>query len=321
MMHPWAKAIDSAVSYLRDHQRETGEFAVYISQKSARMDGELAEVPTPFGATFTIHALRHVDHPDVRPMIEKACKYLVNTMTPSGLWFYMPDPALAKQWGDLWADADDTACCAHALLSNGISPPTLANNKPILLDHRDSRGLFLTWIDYKTRPPGNDVDTVVLSNVLLYLGDTPETRPAIDYLNQIIESNAEQHSYWYYLDHLTLYYMLTRAMRNGVTRLERSKPFIVERTLRRRERDGGFGSDLQTALAIATLHNCDAQAEVGAAVEALAKRQHGDGSWTSEAFYAAQKPPLPGTFVFWCGSADLVTALCLEALSRSAKVR
>lgn len=318
MTHPFAKTIDSAVSYLRDRQRETGEFAVYISQTSARMDGELFEVPTPFGATFTIHALQHVDHPDVRAMIDRACKYVVNTMTPTGVWFYMPDPVHAKRWNDLWPDADDTAACAHALLSNGISPPGLANTRSVLLEHRDPRGVFLTWLDHKTRPPGNDIDTVVLSNILLYLGETPDTRPSIDYLNHIIENNAEHNSYWYYLDHLSLYYMLSRAMHSGVTGLQRSRPSVVERTLRHRQGDGGFGSDLQTALAIATLLNCGARAEVGAAVEALVKRQRGDGSWTSEAFYCAQKPPLPGTIVFWLGSAELVTALCIEAIARSA---
>ena len=319
MTHPFAKTINSAVSYLRDRQRETGEFTVYTSRQSARMDGELIEIPTPFATTFVIHALRHVDHPDARPMTDKACKYIVNMMTPSGVWFYMSDPEQAKQWGVVWPDADDTGCCAHALLSNGISPPALANNKPILFEHRDPRGLFLTWLDNKTRPWGNDVDTVVLANVLLYLGDTPETRPSLDYLNQIIADGAEQDSYLYYLDHLTLYYMITRAMRSGVTRLERSKPAIVERTLRRRERDGGFGSDLQTALAIATLLNCDARAEVGAAVEALVGRQQPDGSWPSDAFYAAQKLPPPGPFVVWWGSAELTTALCLEAIARSAQ--
>jgi hypothetical protein len=231
----------------------------------------------------------------------------------------MPNPEEYKRWNDLWPDADDTGTCAHALRTSGISPPELANARNILLEHRDPRGVFYTWLDHKTRPPGNDVDAVVVSNALLWLGQTPETQPSIDHLNKIIADNAEHNASWYYLnEHLTIYYMLTRAMRyGGVTGLERSKPLIVERTLQRRQADGGFGSDLQTALAISVLLNCDARAEVGAAVEALVNRQRADGSWTAHAFYCAQKPPLPGTIVFWIGSAELTTVMCLEAIARS----
>jgi len=316
MKHPFAKAIDSAVAYLRQRQRDTGEFPVYISQTNPLMAGEIVEVPTPFGATFTIHALQHVDHPDVPAILDRACRYVLASMTKAGVWFYMPQPEVAQKWLDFWADADDTACCAHALLSRGISPPELERGRKILMEHRDDQGRFLTWLDHGTRPPGNDVDAVVNANVLLWLGETPETRPAIDYLNQIIETNAEHHSYWYYLDHLTFYYMLSRAMKSGVSRLEKSKPFIVERTLRRRQSDGGFGTDLQTALAVASLLNCGARSEAASGVEALVERQRDDGSWSLEAFYAAQKPPLPGTFIFWCGSAELTTALCLEGIAR-----
>lgn len=316
MTAPFVTVIDKAVALLRTRQRGTGEFATSVSRTSARLDGTLEELATPFDTTFVIECLRHVRHPGVPAILDRACQYLVKAMTPDGVW-YWADPVLLKQWLAHWPDADDSACCSHALLAMGISPPELARNQQLLLGHRDPRGAFLSWLDHGARPQGNDVDTVVNANVLLYLGETPETWPAIEHLNHVIASNAEYHSYWYYLDHLTLYYAMSRAWHAGVTGLAPSRPALIERTLQRRAADGSFGSDLQTALAITTLINCGARSEIGPAVEVLAGRQQPDGGWTAEALYAAQRPPFPGIFIFWCGSVALTTALCLEAIARA----
>lgn len=303
-----ADSIASAVAFLRARQLENGEFAIYTST-SRNLDDELVYNTTPFVTTFAIHALQEVKHVDVSSMIDKACKLLLSKMEPPGLWRYwhrVPVPP----------DADDTGCCSHALISAGAAPPDLTENRAVLFANRDERGLFHTWLDGDKRPIANDVDSVVNANVVLYLGDIPETRPAIDYLNQIIESNTERQSYWYYLDDLTLYYVMSRALRRGVASLERSKPFMVERTLHRRQSDGSFGSDLQTAMAISILLNCGHSADLGSAVEALVKRQQTDGSWVPEAFYGAPKLPPPGPFVFYFGSAELTTVMCLEAIAR-----
>lgn len=320
MTAPFAKTIDSAIALIRARQRSTGEFATSVSRTSQRLDGPLEELTTPFDTTFVMDCLRHVHHPEVPAIRDRAAQFLVKAMTPDGVW-YWADPVLLQQWLAHWPDADDTACCSYALRTMGIEPPELARNQQLLLGHRDPRGAFLSWLDHGKRPQGNDVDTVVNANVVLYLGETPETRRAIEHLNHVIASNAEHHSYWYYLDHLTLYYAISRALHAGVSGLEPSRRFLVERTLQRRDPDGSFGGDLQTALAIATLINCGARSEVGPAVEVLASRQHDDGGWTAHALYAAQRPPFPGIFIFWCGSTALTTALCVEAIARAGEAR
>ncbi|WP_437321860.1 hypothetical protein [Sorangium sp. So ce385] len=305
-------AIESAVSFLRARQMESGEFAIYTSMNS-RFDDEPAHNSTPFVTTFAIHALQEVTRLDVSSMLDKASKFLLSKMEPPGLWRYwhrVPVPP----------DADDTACCSYALISAGAAPPGLAENRPVLFANRDERGLFHTWLDPK-RPIANDVDCVVNANVLLYLGDTPETRPASDYLNQLVESNTEDSASWYYIPRQTAYYAISRPLRRGVSRLEPSGRLIVERTLRRQVSDGSFGSDLDTAMAISTLLNCGHSSCLDSAVEALVRRQQTDGSWGRDAFYGAPRLPPPGPFVFWFGSAELTTALCLEALALFSKAK
>ncbi|XYI03934.1 prenyltransferase/squalene oxidase repeat-containing protein [Sorangium sp. So ce1128] len=308
-----ANTIESAVGFLRAGQMESGEFAIYTSLNS-RLDDELVHNSTPFVTTFAIHALQEVTRPDVSSMLDKACKFLLSKMEPSGLWRYWYRTPLP-------ADADDTACSSHALISAGVAPPKLAENRQVLFANRDQRGLFHTWLDGDRRPIPNDVDGVVNANVVLYLGDIPETRPAIDYLNQLVESNKDEGASWYYIPHQMLHYAMSRLLRRGILGLEPSRPFIVERTLRRKVSDGSFGSDLNTAMSISTLLNCGYSSDLDSAVDALVRRQLPDGSWGREAFYGAPRLPPPGPFAFWYGSAELTTVLCLEAIALFSKAK
>ncbi len=303
-------AIDAGVAFLRERQAPNGEIADYFCGDE-RMRGELVYFVSPFPAAFVADALRHVDHPDAGTVVAKARTFLLDTMEGPGLWRYWYRDDLP-----LPPDADVTACAGHALAGLDAPPSALAENRRVLAKYRDDDGLFYTWLDDGGYRGDNDVDSVVNANVILYLGETPETRPAIEFLNQLIEADEEADTYWYYLDDLALYYTMSRALYRGVDGLAKSRAALVERARRRRAGDGSFGSDLQTAMALLTLLNCDHEgpADLAPALEALAGRQRRDGSWACEAFYAGPPPPDPRQA--WFGSAELTTGLCLEALAR-----
>jgi len=153
----------------------------------------------------------------------------------------------------------------------------------------------------------------VNANVLLYLGERPETSAARDLLVQAINRGMEESTYYYYLDPLALYYMVSRAYVHGARGLERCRDAVLRKTLARRTEDGAFGSTLASALALCTLANFGVPISDGARV--LADAQLPDGSWGDHVFYAGPEPPSP--HAFWWSSPALTAALCIEALSKA----
>lgn len=301
-------AIARAVHFLSLSQLPYGEFSSYRFADPLLTTGRQFD-SSPFTTCFVLYALGFVRDPTVNPLILKGISFLVEEREDPGVWRYWS----SRNTNRIDPDLDDTCCAAFELkrLAPECGPPC---NELVILSNRDANGLFKTWL----RQPHakNDIDAVVNANVLLYLGERPETTLACNALNQLINKNREKNNYWYYLDNLALYYMISRAYFHEVRGLGKSREAIVQKTLARQGPDGSFGNEILTALALCTFLNYGlADNAVERAASYLVKTQHQNGSWQPCPFYGGPEPPTPHNV--WWGSGELTTAFCLESLARS----
>lgn len=301
--------IANAAHFLDENQLYNGEFRSYLANNES-MQGKNALVDScTFVTSCILYSVSFLHDPGLTTMKRTALNFLIKQMEPPGVWKYFsrgyPTP--------IDPDLDDTAC-ASFLLRDVVPDIRAGRNLDIILGNRNEEDLFFTWLRKKDDP--NDVDSVVNANVLLYLGDRDESRAVSDYLSAIIADRRETESYYYYLDDIALYYAVSRAYFNGVTSLEPTKDTVISQMLARQRRDGSFGSELLTALAVCSLINYSStdSASPARGVESLMNTQRGDGSWPRQAYYAG--PPPPGPRAAWFGSEELTTGFCLEALAR-----
>lgn len=105
--------------------------------------------------------------------------------------------------------------------------------------------------------------------------------------------------------------MLSRAYFCGVHSLEVLKIPVIHKVLNLQKADGSFGGELLTALAVCTLLNFNYHTpNLDKAIDFLFKTQQSNGSWRRVPMYGGQADKE----LF--GSAELTTALCVEALAR-----
>jgi hypothetical protein len=222
----------------------------------------------------------------------------------------------------------ETSCISHCLKQNGI---TIPDNQWLFYESCDSRGAFFTWLYradslrkwllkqrthgqafcYSAWRPVDDVSAAVNASAIRYLGDTPGTRRAIQYLNQIIQEGSEYQGLADSALRFSLYYTLSRAYAEGVKAFAGIEPLLIEGIGKLRQANGSYGDELLTGLAVCTLLNLNVDWEgMKPAIEFLIRTQRRDGSWRRSAEHAGNPNRTP------FGSADLTTAICLEALAR-----
>jgi hypothetical protein len=333
-------ATSNAIQFLSQNQLPDGEFRTEFRRgREVSATGEVIEDlvfdSSPFVTALTIYSLSFLQEADarIRPMIERGCRFLLSEMEPGGLWRYWSKNNTLWPKEVIPPDLDDTCCASHVLKQHGFAVP---NNLGIVTDSRDPKGRFYTWL-YKpdslrklvlwTRTFGRafcysdviwqftekkDVCSVVNANVVHYLGETPLTNPAIDFLIDAVESGKEEATIVFYWSRFSLYYMTSRAYFGGVSRLAKTRGTIVDRIAAQQAPDGSFGDPLVTGQAICTLLNFGVKEGgiLDRAYRYLVDTQRPDGSWPRVPMYGG--PPTPDTF----GSADLTTGVCLEALFR-----
>jgi hypothetical protein len=281
------------------------------------MDPRLALEPvvdsTPFVTTFVLQALHELPTAvleGVDGTIERALGFLAGEQDEQGLWRYWTKHSGKRSL--VPPDLDDTSCASWTLARFGrhardCSAQVAAN--------QDRQGRFLTWVG--PREEDNDVDGVVNANVILYLGERPETAAACEYLRALIESPESELGSWYYPDPLALDHAVSRAARHGAGPLRDCRERLLTRVSDRCATRPRARDPLSSALAATTLLNCDAEVELlHEQVDHILDTQCGDGSWPRFAFYSGPRPPLPRSV--WFGSEELTTALCLESLARYA---
>jgi hypothetical protein len=299
--------IHNSLTYLSINQLEYGEFRTNIS-KDPEMEVCCFD-SSPFVTSQVLYSLSFIDNPLAEKMIEMGTAFLIEEMTIDGLWRYWTK----RHQSTMIPDIDDT-CCASFIVKKKI-PDIASLNLNTILCNRTDRGLFKTWI----RDPSyerNDVDSVANANVVLYLGEREETAAACRYIIKSISGNREHGTFKYYIDALSLYYAVSRAYFNGITSFGILIPKLADKIVHLQNNDGSFGNELLTGLAVCTLLNIgsDEEAVMEDAVQYLLSQQYEDGSFRRIAYY--QWPESPTEILFWFGSEELTTSICLEALVR-----
>jgi hypothetical protein len=281
------------------------------------MDPGLALEPvvdsTPFVTTFVLQALRELPAAALEGLdgtVERALGFLSGEQDEQGLWRYWTRHSAKRSL--VPPDLDDTSCASWTLARFGRHARDCS---ALVAANQDRQGRFLTWVG--PREEDNDVDGVVNANVILYLGERPQTAAACEYLCALIESPESELGSWYYPDPLALDHAVSRAAHHGAGPLRECRERLLTRVSDRCATRSRPRDPLSSALAATTLLNCDAEVELlDEQVDHILDTQCGDGSWPRLAFYSGPRPPLPRSV--WSGSEELTTALCLESLARYA---
>jgi hypothetical protein len=330
------RAIGRAITFLRSRQLPHGEFATLLGADRAMSNPAFDS--SPFVTSFVLYGLTHADRAAVDDLVTKAASFLTSEMEFGGVWRYWS--SRQHKHSRLPPDMDDTACISFALKSAGFRPP---RNGWAFRAARDSAGRFKTWLFPTSRDRMNpwfvfarsvgfcqarlrtakvetpdsedlrfrvmhidrdDVDPVVNANAVLYLGERPETAPAIGFVIDAVRDEPSARSL-YYEDALALYYAVARAHRHSSPRLSVLADQIVSRILERGDRLDGL-NPLQAAMAASALLTfAPASGLTGRLLRRLLDTQRDDGGWDAYPFYNV-----------W-GSDELTTGLCLEALARA----
>jgi hypothetical protein len=330
--------IERGLAFLAEQQLPAGNFDVLISEDPADVTGGESEI-TPFATALIVHCLGFSTSPVAHRMIARALAFLRGAMEPGGVWRYWTaeDP---KRWSIL-PDADDTACAAQVLASNGIP---VAGVRSVLLANRAPDGRFYTWITLRGRrlprsvaflrvalrecreprrwrrfwtgpPSPRDIDDVVNANVVFCLGEGPGTARAIAHLAAVLQAGGDAAEDRWYPGPFVFHYMAARCFAGGVEGLAPARHAAVSRLEAAANADGSIGATvLETALAACALLSWGAgNGAVARAAGFLRAAQRADGSWPASALYLGG----PGSPHAW-GSDELTTAYCLEALVRCA---
>jgi hypothetical protein len=328
------QALAQGIDFLCEMQLPSGGFRMFRSPHPL-LEEECEPDHSPFPAAQISYCLNFSQSQKVVEILHKAIRFLTSTMDDGGVWRYYcrPSPNYVPP------DVDDTACVSFVLKQHGIALP---DNTGVILGNRDSRGLFYTWVLPRlrwttdisywrialrelvnlrklyalyrfTECKPNDLDPGINANVLLYLGERPETRPVIRYLIQIIEEQLEDTCDKWYASRFTFYYFVSRTHAAGIRAFAAVGDPIVERIKSHARPDGVIGDHiLHTALAACALMEWkDHSTLLDNSIQAILRAQTPGGAWQKFPFYCNGRAK---QFVY--GSEELTTGICLEALAR-----
>jgi len=307
------RAIEKGVAYLKSTQLPTGEIPIETSP-TPEMSGDCVREPCVFPAALAARTLSITSSAAL--VRSRALDFLEREMDPDGLWRH---PSSDKpQHYDTPLDVDDTSIASVALAAAGRKVP---DNRRFVLANRNRRGLFRTWIvrwwphplltyrffRYTTAEVG-DVDAVVIANVVIYLGDCEETRPAIAHLLEVLHANGEMMSTKWYESRFTVWYFFSHALRDIAPEAgEMIVPRIEAATPR---------NALELAVAMSTLLLWNRVPDI----QPLMDAQLESGAWPRAGFYhMGLKRISPNEFrptPPWWGSEALTTVFAVEALTR-----
>ncbi|RNL52536.1 prenyltransferase/squalene oxidase repeat-containing protein [Pedobacter jejuensis] len=329
-------AVDRGIKYLHQHQFPNGEFCGYISWGDDDMNVAIHEssvFPTSL-IGYSLLNLKHIS--EVQEIHERSAGFLQYQSMRGGIWPHF------TSWTPLYKvcppDVDNTSCASKLLqaLKKDYIP-----NRNILLLNRAKTGLFYSWYtlrfnwvwdkdywllclrDFKypimallfwknVEAKRYDIDAVVNSNVLFYLGLDKDTEAIVPYLIDVIRNNRESECDLWYLNPFTIWYFFSRNFKVLKIELQAIREPIIQRILHTTKKDGSFGeSVLDTALGIIVLLNLDYDiSNLDNAINYLIDAQEKYGEWPRRAVYYGGPKKLQ------CyGSEELTTGFCLEALS------
>jgi hypothetical protein len=291
---------------------------------------------TPFATTLIASSLAFNDSAISQMMIARACVFLREQMEPFGVWRYWPPshPGFCM----LRPDVDDTAAISSVLQQNNV---VFSDNRKLLLANRNRAGLFYTWIVlrpvlslnigywwvalerlrrprsahkiWRGEPRPDDIDGIVNSNVISYLGPASYAEPVCAYLIEIFRQQREVRCDRWYQNRFVFYYSIARNYREGFSDFSAIREELIERILSCATAEGAIGSNsMDTAHSICALLDLEADVpQLDAAVDYLVREQKTDGGWSYFDYYFSG---FLRTIAF--GSEELTTGFCVQALSR-----
>ena len=288
---------------------------------------------SPFATAMALRSLAAVPEARDSELVRRMLGFLAAEDQGEGLWGFWSSHSV--QYGGLPPDVDDTASVLDVLRRFGrrvVAP------RGALLGNRDRRGRFFTFVLPRRghlRFPGalrrlwrerrfrshsdplytatpatrDDVDSVVNAHALIWLGDGPHTRRALDWLIDLVATERERGAdKWYPLE-LSLYVALGLLWEAGLARLAPTRERVLARLAARLP---SAPPVLESALGLtARLAFGAAPAGLTAALGELLSLRSEDGLWERAILYCNG----PARDVGW-GSSELSTALALEALAR-----
>ncbi|MDO9551124.1 hypothetical protein [Rhodonellum sp.] len=339
------QAISRGLSFIRDQQLPHGEFACEFANSETKIVDDLlegddvtliAETNTLFPNSLIGHALLPLkEEPIGKDILEKLSGFLALHQSKYGLWRHYTDHHPLSRF--IPFDLDNTAMASHLLSKLHQEVP---DNRALFLSNLSSKGLFYTWITWRAQlnlnvrywlslgrefrhPIGQyyfwklmpcdkgDIDAVVNSNVLLYLGYSEKTEAIVDWMVKVLtESKEKSCDKWYGRPSL-VYYFFSKNFTQNIPKLEPMKA-LVRKLIFENLRGNGqfFDSELDTALAITTLIHASYGHEIPQqSIQFLLNRQQSDGSWGKWVIFYG-KPDRKSGF----GSKALSSSHVLEAL-------
>ena len=277
------------------------------------LKGEPRLEHVPFVTALGSISLRECSGPRSVRIQDQARQYLLSKMEYPGVWRY---------WNWLPPDLDDTSVCTHVVGSHAWLQ--FGRTLQTVFRKRDEEGRFFTWVvKGDDSADWDDVDSVVNANVVFWLQDHPQTEGAQRWLKSLIDEEREIDSSWYYPNPMDLYAALSRLGSDPVGvngALHGLGPTLASRIISSLDPSGHFGDAQRTAQALSALDRLDhfpSSIDADQSVEYLLASQLADGSWESGLVWQGPPPPNPPSVGF--ASPALVTAFCIESLSRYAR--
>ena len=258
-----------------------------------------------------------------------------------------------RDWPGLWrdfgqqslipADLDNSALGQIVLTMHGVS---CWRTDWLFYLHRHREGMFYAWMMpgnvvtlnplywllalrdltparlhfryfgyWKTSGKSHPRQYHIISNthIIHYLGDTPKSSAAIDWIVDTVNTGREFEREIYYRDPEFFYLAIGRAYKAGITRFGQLGDIIERRIAERSSAEGCIGqSAFSTAAACAALlHLGRCGNVVKIAISWLTSTQEEDGGWPAAGLYYDGPPP---SNMYW-GSRALTTAVVVEALA------
>lgn len=320
------KRIKKGLHYLYESQLPSGEFPTYASFSPDISNGRNETVV--FDTGFVLHTLSLTENKHTEKIVQemktRAIAFLLDNMETHGVWRFW-----GKSVKGLPPDTDDTAVVFAALVESGVN----ISDEPLdyMLNYTSPDGVFYTWINseewlHPSNPyyaifKRNVTDANVNADVLYAYSLRNRTQSGvIRYLNDIAENKSFVNGTLFYPSPYVFTYLVTKAYSDGgVRELEPSLVNIRDYVLATQKPDGGWGNDLDTALATVSLLNTGYDgAHLDKAIEHILDNQSKNGSWSIYAFYVA---PSPISAPIYYGSSELTTSFSLEALIKYNKMK
>ncbi|MDE2913786.1 MAG: hypothetical protein OXL68_12785 [Paracoccaceae bacterium] len=266
----------------------------------------------PFVSALCALALENSNEVRAKALCAATRVYLADTIEYPGLWRY---------YRHLPQDLDSSTLCSLVIETHPWV--LLGRNVPKILANRDEEGRFMTWVLEDGEPDvvssfRVEVDPVVNANVIAYLGDHPETRPAQRWLETSVSKGELVGSSKWYPDPVSIYYAIARAMIRARPAFVRLGPALLDHILGLRDERGDFGSILQAAQAVSALHNIGKLEciDMKRQAERIISSQREDGSWPEVLAFGDQTLRWGLVGQIGHGSESLTSAFCIEALER-----